>query len=310
MKKLLLLIFSTTFVSWLVFKIATEWPDNNAHVIFCDVGQGDATLIIHGFMQVLIDGGPNARVLDCLEDNLPFWDRNIEFLIITHADLDHIKGILDVLARFSVNYILINPSTKETAVFEDLKGSISSEVKNNKQTSVMGTFPGQRFKLSELVDFVVVSPQVDFSGAWGSQKDFSETMLSDITPYYDKIITAKISENDLSIGTFLTIGNVEVLLPGDLEGQGELAVIGAGLTKPVNILKAGHHGSKSSSTRPFVRVFAPEVSVISSGLNNRFNHPSPQVIELFDEFGVSILRTDTVGTIKFSSDGLSYWQSH
>lgn len=302
MIKLLVFCFSL----WLIVMVLTCWPDKYAHITFCDVGQGDAILITDGFVQMLVDAGPNTRVLECLEDKMPFFDKTIEFLVLTHMDADHIGGAASVLSRFKVKYVLINPSAKRTADFEALKGSLSSSI--NLGTRLIEPFLLQNIRVSENIDTTVISTVSFFPRVEVDKKNSSETILSDFFSENRAKIGGELSENDSSIGLIVNIGNISVVLTGDLESAGELAVIKNGLTKPSNILKAGHHGSKSSSTREFLSNFEPEVSVLSSGKNNAYGHPSPQVIERMNDLDISILRTDQSGAIEFVSNGLEYWR--
>lgn len=91
---------------FLLGAILREWPDQNVHIIFCDVGQGDAILITHAFTQLLVDGGKDSSVLHCLENNLPFWDKKIEVVLATHPDADHIGGLASVFEQFSTDLII------------------------------------------------------------------------------------------------------------------------------------------------------------------------------------------------------------
>jgi len=101
----------------LLLAVVTIWaavaalPDKNLHVVFCDVGQGDAVLVKMGTSQVLVDGGPDNKVLECLARNMPFYDRRIEVVILTHPQADHMNGLVDVLERYTV-LRFINPKSQ------------------------------------------------------------------------------------------------------------------------------------------------------------------------------------------------------
>ncbi len=310
MKLLVLKLFFSSFFVWVVVSIVNQWPDNFVHLIFCDVGQGDAILITHGNQQILVDGGPDEKVLSCLENNIPFWDKSINYVIATHMDSDHIGGLPAVFASYSVDVILKNPSAKKTAVFEAFEDAVSTKMVNsNHDTKVVSTYRGQKLFLDGLVQFSVASPQVQYQRLISKNMDVTETILSAENELFYPILNKNISENDLSIVLFITIDDITVLLTGDMELEGELAVIKSGMTEPVSIIKAGHHGSKSSSSRQFISILRPEVSVISSGINNQYNHPFPRVIDLFREFGANIYRTDSQGTVEFVTDGVKYWEA-
>lgn len=303
-------LFCATFLIWIIFSILNQWPDDYVHIIFCDVGQGDATLVIHRNLQILVDGGPDEKVLMCLQSNLPFWDRSLNYVIATHMDYDHIGGLPAVLASYSVDIILKNPSSKKTAVFEALETAISRKnANNNFGLNVIPTYKGQAHVLDELVRFIVVTPQVQYDRVISQKRGMTETILSAENELFYPILDENIGENDLSIGIILVINDIEVFLTGDMEKESELAVIKSGMTEPVNILKAGHHGSKSSSSSQFIGILRPEISVISSGENNQYNHPFPRVIDLFREFKANIYRTDSRGTVEFVTDGVKYWEA-
>lgn len=310
MKFIILKFFFVAFIIWIITSVINQWPDNYVHIIFCDVGQGDAILITHQDRQILIDGGPDEKVLSCLEDHIPFWDRSLNIIVATHMDSDHIGGLPTVLASYSADIILMNPSTKKTAVFEALETAVSRKMVNeNNNLKLISTYKGQKFILDELVRLIVVSPQVRYDKQVPSKVGATETILSAGNELFYPILDENINENDLSIALFMLIDDVVILLTGDMEIEGELAAIKSGMTEPVNIIKAGHHGSKSSSSRQFISILKPEISVISSGINNQYNHPFPQVIDLFREFGANIYRTDSQGTVEFVTDGVKYWRA-
>lgn len=225
-------------------------------------------------------------------------------------DLDHIGGLPLVLAKYEADIILMNQSLKKTDGFEALKTAISSKNKGNDSKSrVISSYIGQQLILSDLVRLIVVSPQVVYQLKNSDNYDISEAILSDKNSIISQKINDNNSENDLSIAIYVYIGNVRVLLTGDMEEKGELAAIKGGLTDHVDIIKAGHHGSNSSSTRQFISILRPEISVISSGENNRYNHPSPRVIDIFNEFRARIYMTSSQGTLEFVSDGVKYWRA-
>ena len=114
-------------ISCLVWLAVWQFPDNKLHIIFCDVGQGDATLITKGFNQILIDAGPNDKVLTCLKNNLPFWDKKIEITILTHPEADHMTGFISILDKHDIGYFLIGPETGNSAVYEELLTVISGK---------------------------------------------------------------------------------------------------------------------------------------------------------------------------------------
>lgn len=304
MKKTILFFSITSFLLFFLYIRFSLFE--NAHIVFCDVGQGDAILISHKDTQLLIDTGPNDLVVQCLESQLAVWDSTIEFLILTHMDADHIGGAKNVLEHYFVNYIFMNPSLKKSTDFEVLQSVVSRKQKSG--TRVVSTFVGQQVIVSNMVTFEVVSPQVDFPQVAAENTSSSETTLSDSKAKKEYDFLSKNSENDLSIGVKVTIGNISIFLSGDLEEKSEVAILRNSLLNRLDILKVGHHGSKSSSSDRFIEVLQPEVSVISSGKNNQYNHPNPQVIDILQKNRSNIFQTNASGTIVFESDGQSFWQ--
>lgn len=279
-----------------------HWPDNDLHVVFCDVGQGDAILISKGLTQVLIDSGRNDAVLECLARYLPWWDRTLELIVVTHADADHIGGFPTVLARYQIQHALINPVGKPSQDFLALREALLTEISQG--MSLVRPFLGQSISLSDSSRFIVLSPRVGEESLGPLQAHLSEATLSDILRQQE--VETK-NYNDGSIVLLLEVGRVTFLLTGDLETAGEQALLTQGLIPDVDILKVGHHGSKTSTSPDFLSQVQPEISVISSGKNNRYGHPAPSVLKLLEERNSRILRTDQVGHVHISTNGVRYW---
>lgn len=303
MKKYIILVFSLTLI-WIFYSSSNQEILN---ITFCDVGQGDATLLSLGQTQVLIDAGQNSKVLSCLEHNIPFWDKKIEYLVLTHMDSDHIGGVPEVLKYYDVNFVFINPSNKKTSDFSILEQVLSGKTTSN--TRLISTFYGQKIHIGNGLELTVLAPETNFPQVVAGFSSSTETTLLDV--FSDKLPEKYVEngENSLSIALKALYGDVSVFLPGDLEKKGELAIINSGLLENIVFIKAGHHGSKTSSSSKFIEVLQPEITVISSGKNNAYNHPSPQVINTFTSFGVDIYQTMNSGEINFVSDGTHIWES-
>ncbi len=288
MKKLLsagLVIFSSLLVT-----LWWQWPDQNVHYITCDVGQGDAFLVTEGFTQVLIDGGKDQQVLGCLHNHVPWWDRQIELIVGTHADADHIGGLTEVLATYDVRKILFS-DTKNTADFEAFNQALLREETSG--AVVLSPDLGQKIRIGKLAEFEIISSR----GA-------TETQLLDAS---GEEVEGGLKGNDGSIVLLLRMGRVTVLLTGDIEEAGEIALRNQAMISDVDILKVAHHGSKTSSHDWFLQLAQPEIAVISNGKNNPYGHPHSQVIDRLQTMGVQILRTDQLGEIEIFSNGEKYW---
>jgi competence protein ComEC len=278
--------------------LAIEWPDQDPSIVFCNVGQGDAILIIDGFSQALIDAGPDDKVMQCLEKYLPFWDKTLELLVLTHPDSDHLGGMAAVLGQYQPQYILTDLSGKQTAQYQRVFEAFKLAV----QKGASITFPrvGKQLWLGRLSLGVWQAPQAQERIA-----RLTETVLWDRTQQEGVVFEG---ENSDSIVLFGQLGNARFLLTGDLEAEGELALSVYKLTTKINLLKAGHHGSKTSSQPLFIEKVVPEKVIISSGKNNRYGHPAPEVLATLGKSGAQIFRTDQLGDIVFVSNGKTWTQ--
>lgn len=301
-KTLIILIILT---SGLLIQVHRQWPDEKLQVVFCDVGQGDAILISYGSWQMLIDAGYDDQVLDCLRQNLPFWDKTLEVILITHTDHDHVGGVANVLTNYQVKEILL-ADVGETQSYK----SMLKELQNHKQTKavVKNTFLGQKISFSSGGELLVLGPTKDSLGFQSmAASEFSETILSDAMPASSNNTA---SANERSIILLLKYYDFELLLMGDAFQANELALFEQGLIKKVEGIKIGHHGSKSSTNPLFIKQTQPEFAVISCGLNNKFGHPSPEVMQILQENQVQQLRTDELGSIKLVTNGKYFWLHH
>lgn len=235
-------------------------------VTFLDIGQGDAILISEGDTQVLIDSGSDGRLLlSQLGRTLPFWDRQIEVMIATHPDADHIGGFASVLRRYRVRQFYSNGASSDTGVFQDLWRTL--EQRSETERSVLGT--GSRIVFPGGAELEVLFPVA------GTAETLRET-------------------NEGSIVTRLVYGQASFLLTGDLPHEETVLPEIA----PTRVLKAAHHGSKYSTSQAWLEKVKPEMVVISVG-KNRYGHPAPEVLERLRTLGISHLRTDRVGNISY-----------
>jgi len=286
--------------------ILLDWPDKYTRVIFCDVGQGDAIIIQKGFTQVLIDSGPNNRVSDCLNKYLPFWDKDIEIVIATHADKDHIGGFRSVLNEFFVNQMTIGSFGKKTDVFSTFRELVLREQKEGMLLNFLTD--SSQYKIDDNLVLYNYSTRVEDTQNELFNDKITETQLWDQIQLQDEWLKKQnLDLNTLSVVNILRYENISFLLTGDLDIKGERALIERGLIEDVDVLKVGHHGSKTSTSDEFLSMALPEFSIISVGENNNYRHPSPQVLTKLDDFGSKVLRTDQSGDIVVVTDGQSYW---
>lgn len=242
-------------------------------VSFLDVGQGEAIFVkAPNGRQMLVDGGPNGNVLRELGKVMPFYDRSIDVLVATHADEDHIGGLVAVLKRFQVDLLVRSNTTSTSAVYQELEALV---------------------KEKKIKEEIILKPEILTLGA-GTDFDI-------LFPVQN---TAGWETNDASIVGKLVYGHNSFLLTGDAPQKIEKYLVtqyGAFLKS--DVLKVGHHGSKNSSAEIFISAVSPTYSVISAGLNNRFGHPAPETLKTLGKFTEKILQTLGGGSILFEADG-------
>lgn len=292
----------------LFWSLWQPYPSNRAVIIVCDVGQGDAIILMYGTFQALIDGGPSPEaVLKCLGENLPLWDRKLDMVIATHADADHIGGLPEVLNRYQVGIVLANFSDKDSDLAKDFYLQIA-HLDQTGSTKWRQSSQLEVFKLDHDFWLQILSPPEENQFIIDPKRLNPETILSAQSQVkMNQKTGAENSENNRSIAIYLQYKSFSILLTGDLECPGEIAMVKGGVTKEANILKVGHHGSKTSTCQALLEEIRPENSVISVGENNRFKHPSPEVLSNLVAIGAKIWRTDLQGRIKIVTDGHKYW---
>lgn len=275
-------------------------------LVVCDVGQGDAILIQVGGLQVLVDAGQSpSLVLECLSKKMPGFDTTLEVMVLTHADADHIGGASAVLERYSVGLVIHSLQSKETDVFEGLYSLLQArKAAGMPDTFLCGTL---KMHLGRYLLLDLVSPQVSGGGSGLISSSNSESILS-VSKQQNLPNCAEnlLSGNDRSIAIKGSFHDLSFFLAGDLEYEGEFAVSEQMLIEEVDILKVGHHGSKTSTNPSFLGKVRPEISIVSVGENNQFSHPSPQVITRLREIGSRVYLTSEEGSVSVVSDGVEF----
>lgn len=282
MKKILfysLLILST--LSVFTFFEYVKFNDKSFHLVMCDVGQGEAIFITTSVKtQILIDGGPGKDVLDCLSNNMPFWDRSIDMVILTHPHADHYSGLLDVIDRYSLNSFFTQGIKSDSEGFKLLEAKLA-----NKNLSAKYMKKNDSFKEKSGVKLKIIWP------ATSSLEEADQT-------------NSNMNLNESSIVAILTYGNFSALLTGDAEVD-DFARHDFSQEK-IKVLKIPHHGSSGAVDEELLNQLKPELALISVGEGNKFGHPSAEVLELLEKFKVKYLRTYINGEIEIISDGNNY----
>ncbi len=266
--RVLLVLVLLAAIAWFALR---GLPDGRLHVWFLDVGQGDAILIqAPDGRQILVDGGPSpAALLDELGEVLPFWDRSLDLVVLSHGDADHVSGLIPLVERYRVTAAVDGTPSGDEGGAAWLAAVQDAGIP--RMTATRGT----RLAAGAMV-LTVLNPGAQ---APGSAAD----------------------GNDASLVLRVDYGETSLLLTGDAEGEAEQAIMDAGLPLTADVLKVGHHGSGRSTSAAFLAEVAPQVAVISVGAENRFGHPSAEVLARLA--GVQVLRTDERGRVEVISDG-------
>jgi competence protein ComEC len=265
----------------LIVVALVQLPDGKLHVYFLDVGQGDAIFVVTPMgKQILVDGGPAPSViLNQLARHMPFWDRSLDLVVATSSDSDHLAGLVAVLERYQVGAVLAHEWSAHNAPAVVRWSQLVAERRPVRIPPEAGT----NFQIESGVEMTLLHPDMD--------------------------AVASLSSNDASLVTRLTLRGVSFLFTGDIEAEGEELLIHSGRLRPTTILKAAHHGSKTSSSQEFLDLVDPLFVVISVGAGNPFGHPSPEVLARLADRNTRIFRTDQSGTIEIATDGTRLWAS-
>ena len=253
-------------------------------VSFLDVGQGDAIFIsAPSGRTVLIDGGPDAGVLRQLGDVMSWYDHSIDVVMPTHPDTDHISGLVDVLERYHVSYVVQSSVEGSAPIWHALESTITSNAKSG--TRVITALRGQI---------------IDLGGSTGSPQ-VAHAYLEILSP--DRSMP-HVDTNDGCVVTRLVYGKTAFMLPCDAPQAVENYLVyedGANLHS--DVLKAGHHGSNTASSPLFVGFVSPQYAIYSRGCNNKYGFPHAETIATFARLHIATLDTCKQGTIRFKSNG-------
>ncbi|MBI4090264.1 MAG: MBL fold metallo-hydrolase [Candidatus Kerfeldbacteria bacterium] len=247
--------------------------DGGWRLIALDVGQGDAILLqTPDGSDVLVDGGPDERVVERLTKFMSPSDRTLELVVLTHPDADHVGGLPAVAEHFRIERVL------ETAVRSPSRADRTWEAALDAQQTVrLKAASGQAMTIGG-VEITVLWPPADTP--------------ADAEP-----------RNDTSVVLHLRYGEVDILLTGDISSDVEQRLVATGVLPDVEVLKVPHHGSISSSSQEFLDALKPETAVISVGRNNRYGHPHPVVLRRLERRGIEVRRTDVDGDVVLTVDG-------
>ncbi|MGB9630342.1 MAG: ComEC/Rec2 family competence protein, partial [Thermodesulfobacteriota bacterium] len=274
-------IFALDFAYWNL----NGYFQKELKITFIDVGQGDSIFIeFPKGKRMLIDGGGlygdhfdiGKKVI------APFlWKkrvRRIDYLVLTHPDPDHLKGLLFIASHFSIGQFWENGICVESPSYQELEEILSR--KRIKRHILNTSIPPLHIHGVEL-SFLHPPPRK--------------------LPQREKWDSSFI--NNQSLVMKLKFKNIQVLLTGDIEEEAEYRMLMEGLPLKADVLKIPHHGSLSSSTLPFLQRVQPIYAILSAGNRNRGRLPHPEVLKRYESLGIKVLRTDQQGAISITTDG-------
>ncbi len=237
-------------------------------VYFLPVGQGDSELIKSGKNTVLIDTGPGTKVVSEIDKLIPIYKRKIDVVLITHPNIDHFGGLMELLNHYEIRTVIMNGVDTESGSYKNL-------VKAIKQNKIPIVFARR-----------------------GETVEFSNSKLSIVWPGLDLKIHSSLPDkklNDTSIVSLLEFNDFQALFSGDISANAEKVL--ANILPDVNLLKVPHHGSKYSSSEKFLAALSPEYAIIEVGKNS-YGHPTKETLSRLENIGTQVFRTDVSGLIR------------
>lgn len=269
-----LMVFSGIYIGWRLY------PNNQLlEISVLDVGQGDAILFEVPTGQVmLVDGGPDKKILRRLGEELPFWERRIDIIALTHPHEDHFAGLNLVLERYEVGTVLITGVEAHSQGYQRFL-----EIINQKHIPLLIIKKPEQLVFGD-VHFNIIYPD----------HSFKDRRMSNL--------------NNSSLVIKVQYRLIDMLLTGDAEKEEEGELLSSGVNLQAEILKVGHHGSETSSTEEFLQAVKPALALISSGVGNTYGHPSLRTLKRLDRLGIFVRRTDSEGTIHLLTDGQVLYQ--
>ena len=262
-------IFTLDVFVWYLVIEAPPATASSSQLYFLNVGQGDSELVDFGAAQVLIDGGPDGKVLDNLSQILPLDDRYIDLLVMTHPQLDHFGGFIDVLENYRVGAVVVNGRRADIAAYKTF-----ADLVKEKNVSVVVVEAGDRIRYGDNV-FEILNPTP--TTVLSKELNDGSIVLKLPTPNFSALYTGDIGEN----------------IEKELVKKYDLAA---------DILKVPHHGSRFSSSERFLAEVNPKVSVVEVG-KNTYGHPTPAAMNRIKEIGSLLFTTQTEGLLKATLEG-------
>ena len=278
MKKEFLLSLLITTMAWLAIVVYYySQSDQTLAVVFLDVGQGDSLLIkAPQGQRVLIDSGPDQSVLTELANYLPWWDRQLDLIILTHAHADHLTGFNYVLDHYRVQRAIINSADYDSETYQNFLAKL---------------------KAKQVETTIMIEPLVI---------DLAPCSLRLLYPLANTVLTDNL--NNTSIVSRLSCGQLDWLLTGDIENKAEAEILASNVNLQSEFLKVAHHGSDTITSRQWLQAVQPELAIISVSADNHFGLPDQTVLDRLQFLGIDVWRTDQRGSLQMVSSDLQTWQ--
>jgi competence protein ComEC len=249
-----IIILGLVIISFLCIREIALLPDGKLHVYVLNVGQGDSILMVTpSGKQILVDGGPNLSALTHLDRYMPFFDRTIEMIVLTHPDSDHITALPEVLKRYDVDRVLMTGAQHSSGAYDKLRSMI-----RDRSIPVLHPNPSKDIVMGDGVVLDVVWPSNSYSGSSNNQSIVLRALYKDHA----------------------------MLLTGDIEEKAEKMILATGADIRSDIIKIPHHGSRTSSSTGFLLAVDPDLGLISAGRDNRYGHPHAEVSDRYKHFGI------------------------
>lgn len=291
--KLIILLLLLILVG--IVLAAASYPEDKLRIVACDVGQGDSILINYKNTQILVDGGPGNRAVDCLSRHMPFFDRTIELVVLTHPETDHFEGLIEVFRRYEVEAFLGNSLKASNQGFRVLEEEVGGG-----GTRVFTPDNVTEMRLG-VIHLDILHPDKVFYDTNSEESGGAEPGI------LSKRTTTN-NMNEFSVVVNISFGEFDALLTGDIlpSVAGKVAEkVRLRNINDIEYLKVPHHGSKNGLTREFLEAVDPEIAVISVG-KNQWGHPTKEILEMLEDNNVKIFRTDQMGDVVVETDGRTY----
>ncbi|MBI3331903.1 MBL fold metallo-hydrolase [Candidatus Peregrinibacteria bacterium] len=244
-------------------------PDGNVHVHFLDVGQGDSALLVSPTgKQIVIDGGPDLAALEAVGSRMPFFDRSIDLLVLSHPNVDHLVALPSFLRRYRVEKILLTGIAYDVGRYEELIAAVE-----DRKPEIIFSDPAKDLDMGDGLLLDVLWPP----------KDIESISFKDV--------------NDSSIVLKAMYGKESILFTGDIEEFAEKEILATGADLRSTVLKVAHHGGKTSSGTGFLLAVDPRLAIISVAANNSYGHPHPSILGRLKALQIPVQMTKDEGTI-------------